>query len=191
VKSCGHCGGDYDDATAYCPRCGSSDWKELATPKLLPSKPAVQPNASPSITSIQCRTLSEAALVAEQLEQVDILPLFSHEPSESDPQHSAADSSLQVQVSAKALAAEKELSESLNFRSDVYCAQQPLPLVMKLVALCLPGLLPLGCLIFMAEAGRFRNQGFARKLRDWKRWFLFGLAVWAAAVLFLIHLAGA
>jgi len=199
VISCRYCGVGNDNDAVYCTRCGSNDWKELTMPTPLASNLAVQPNASLSevgitakgnMTSIQCRTLSEAALVADQLEQADILPLLSDELPQKDPQNSATDSSIEVQVSAKALAAEKELSESLNFRSDVHCARQPLPLVMRIVALCLPALLPLGCLIFMAEAGRFRNQGFARKLREWKRWFLFGLVVWAAAVLFLIHLAG-
>ena len=163
-------------------------------PKLPPSNPALQPHAMPSepgittdgsIANIPCRTLREAALVAEQLEQADILPVLSCEPSES-----ATDSWLRVQVSAKALAAERELSESLNFRAEVDGAQQPLPLVMKMVALGLPMLLPLGCLIFLAEAGDFRNHGFARKLRDWKRWFLLGWVLWAAVVLLVMLLAG-
>jgi len=138
--------------------------------------------------TIPCRTLNEAALVAEQLEQADLLPVLSHELSDKDPQDGATNSSLRVQVSAKALAAEKELLESLNFRPDVLCAQQPLHWVIKIAAFGLPVLLALGCLIFIAEARRFRDEGFTRKLRDWKRWFLFGLVVWTAALLYVFHL---
>ena len=153
MKSCEYCGRDNDDASVYCARCGSSEWKELTTPSL-PSRPAVQPAPVPSeprfrktrsITTILCRTSGEAALVADQLEQVDILPLLSDEPSETDPQHSAKDSSLRVLVSAKAFAAEKGLAESLNFRMDVHGAQDPLPLAMKLMALVSPRFCLSGC----------------------------------------------
>jgi hypothetical protein len=135
--------------------------------------------------------LQEAALVAEELEQADIVPLLSGKSFEDDPHDRGTKSSLRIQVSAKALAAERDLFESLNFRSEVHCAQQPLPLGMKMIAFCLPALLSAGCLVFLAGAGRFRNQGFVRKLRDWKRWFLFGWIIWAAAVLFVVRLAGA
>jgi len=156
--------------------------------------PAVHPDAAPSeigistggsITSIPCRTLREAALVADQLEQADILPLVSDEPSEKDPYNRVMDFPLRVHVSAKALAAEKGLSDSLNFRSDTHFAQQPLRLVMKLVALGLPALFLIGWLVYLREARGFKDQGFTRRLREWTRWFLFGWVLWAAALLFV------
>jgi hypothetical protein len=43
-----------------------------------PSEVGITTDAS--ITTIPCRTLPEAALVAEQLEQADIIPLLSGKP---------------------------------------------------------------------------------------------------------------
>jgi len=133
--------------------------------------------------------LREAALVAEQLEKADILPLVPEKPSDTYPKDTADDFPIRVQVSTKALEAAKELSESLSFRADSHCAQQPLPLRLKITALCLPALPPAGLLLFIAGLGHFRSQGFARKVRDWKRWSFFGFVAWAAILLILIRLA--
>ena len=79
-----------------------------------------------------------------------------------------------VQVSTKALEAEKELRASVGFTYEQACAQQPLPLMMKIIALFLPALLPIGFLVLISEARRFTKEGFERKAREWVRWFAFG-----------------
>ena len=198
MKSCGYCGRDNHDAATYCSECGSSEWKAVLPPTPIHANPEVRPEAmasdpvitrSGSITSIQCRTLKEAALVAEQLENADILPILPEEPSEKFPEKSDGDYLVQVQVSTRALEADKELSESLSFRSDAHCAKQPLPLGLKITALCLPAIFIIGLMIFIVEAGSLRTQGFARKAREWKRWFVLGLIAWAAVVLIVVALA--
>jgi len=196
MKSCGYCGQENHDGATCCTQCGSSEWKDL-TPlpatasevKLKTMAPENVMRTSGSMTTIQCRTLAEAALVAGQLEGADILPLLDEESSEKCAENSPGDCLVEVRVSTKALEADQELSESLGFRAATESARQPLPLALKIIALCLPGIFILGLLVYLVRADSFRRHGFARKRREWNRWFAFGVIAWTAAVLVLLALA--
>jgi len=186
MKSRGYCGGDSHDAAPYRSECGSNERKQLPPPKPTALEPVFKRGGP--ITSIQCRTLGEAALVAKQLEKADILALVPEEPFEKYAQYCVLDISVPVQVSSGALDADQELSESLGFRADTLIPHESLPWGLKITALCLPVVLPAGLLLFIAGLGRFRSRGFARKVRDWKRWSLLGLVGWTAILLILIRL---
>jgi hypothetical protein len=127
-------------------------------------------------TIFQCRTPEEAALVADQLEAADIVPLLPLTLPENLEDHV-----IPVQVSTRALPANDELRASLGFRYEQHCAQQGLPFLMKAIAFCLPGLFLFGFLFFAIEAQRYRREGFERKAQQWARWFAYGLIGWIIA----------
>src|SRR6266478_10114944 len=192
MKLCNYCGRENENDAVNCRECGMAQWKQVmpAEPPTARTEPEPQPTVPHAIvtrtglaTTIQCRGLLEASLVAEQLEEADIVTLVPEDLESNCLVGSEA--LVTVQVSTKALEAEKELCASVAFTYEQQCAQQPLPLMMKIIALCLPAILHVGFILLFIEAQRFTNQGLERKAGEWVRWFAFGFFGWLIIVVFV------
>ena len=195
MKLCNYCGRENENDAVNCRECGLAQWKQVmpAEPPTARTEPEPQPTVPQAIvtrtglaTTIQCRGLLEASLVAEQLEEADIVTLV---PQDLEPNCLVGSEALvTVQVSTKALESEKELCASVAFTYEQQCAQQPLTLMMKIIALCLPTIFPVGLIILIVEERRYRNQGLEKKAREWVRWFAFGFFGWLIIVVFVAWL---
>jgi hypothetical protein len=96
-------------------------------------------------------------------------------------------STLSIQVSTRALTADKDLHDCVTFAYDPKMRTgHPLPPAMKIIAFLLPLLFPLGAFFFIIEASSFKNHGFQKRARDWARWFGLGMAAWAMIIALMV-----
>src|SRR5437667_11610766 len=109
MKSCEYCGRENEDGAANCRECGQAQWSQLmpAEPSPARTEPKPQPPGSRLAftktglaTTIHCRSSGEASLVAEQLEEADIVALV---PEDLKPNCLVvSEAPMPVQVSTKA-----------------------------------------------------------------------------------------
>jgi len=196
MKTCDYCGRQNPADAIRCHECGSIDWKrppsEVASNVTSSSDPFVEAPESAFIstqgnaTIIHCRTPAEADLVMKKFQAADIVALVPVEHSISQLVRGAT-GTLPIQVSTRALTADKDLHDCVTFAYDPKMrAGHPLPSVMKITAFLLPLLFPLGMFFFIIEASSFKNQGFQKKARDWACWFGFGMAAWATIIALMV-----
>jgi hypothetical protein len=127
MKTCDYCGRENSEDAVRCHECGSIEWKK--PPVLEASKATVSSNPfvegpEPAIISTQgiatiihCRTPAEADLVMKKFQAADIVALVPVEHSNWQRVRSAA-GTLPIQVSTKALTADKDLHDCVTFAYD-------------------------------------------------------------------------
>src|SRR5260370_9164215 len=116
MKLCNYCGRENENDAVNCRECGLAQWKQVmpAEPPTARTEPEPQLTAPQAIvtrtglaTTIQCRGLLEALLVAEQLEEADIVTLV---PQDLEPNCMLGSEALgTVQVCSKSLKPENEI----------------------------------------------------------------------------------
>jgi len=193
MKTCDYCGRQNPADAIRCHECGSIEWKRPSESNATPSSNPFFEEPEPTFISTQgnatiihCRTPVEAALVMKKFQAADILALVPAEHSNWQ-RAPGATGTLPIQVSTRALTADKELHDCVTFAYDPKTrAGHPLPSVMKIIAFLLPLLFPLGVFFFMIEASSFKNQGFQKRARDWARWFAIGMAAWATIITLMV-----
>ena len=196
MKTCDYCGRENPEDAIHCHECGSNEWKRPPSPvaptatlsstaRVKAPEPAfvsTQGNA----TIIHCRTPSEAALVMKKFEAADIVTLVPVEHSNWQPVRGAT-GTLPIQVSTRALTADKDLYDCVTFAYDPKMrVRYPLPSIMKIIAFLLPLLFPIGMIFFVVEARAFEVQGFQKRAQDWARWFGLGMAVWVTIITLMV-----
>jgi hypothetical protein len=196
MKTCDYCGRQNPANAIHCHECGSIEWKgppsEVAS-NATPSSNTLVEEPEPTFISTQgnatiihCRTPAEASLVMKKFEAADIVALVPVEHSNWQ-RAAGAIGILPIQVSTRALTADKDLHDSVTFAYNPKMrAGRPLPSIMKVIAFILPLLSPIGMFFFIVEARSFKNQGFQKRARDWARWFGVGLAAWATLIALMV-----
>jgi len=154
MKTCDYCGRENPANAIRCHECGSIEWKRRPSSlgsKATPSSDTLVEEPEPAFISTQgnatiihCRTPAEAALVMKKFEAADIIALVPVEHSNWQRFHGAI-GALPIQVSTRALTADKDLHRCVTFAYDPKMrAGHPLPSIMKIIAFLLPLLFPIG-----------------------------------------------
>jgi hypothetical protein len=196
MKTCDYCGRENSEDAVRCQECGSIEWKKppmLEASNATPSSNALVEEPEPAFISTQgnatiihCRTSAEADLVMKKFQAADIVALVPVDHSNWQRVRGAT-GILPIQVSTRALTADKDLHDCVTFAYDPKMrAGHPLPSVMKIIAFLLPLLFPIGMFLFILEATGFKNQGFQKRARDWARWFGIGMAAWATIIALMV-----
>jgi len=212
MKICNYCGAGSEDGARACGSCGQNDFGPSDSVEPEPRKQ--QPETALPCSAVErrgdkvilhCRSISEALLVAEDLEREGMqFKLCGNEtleqllersqqerasfpldaPVNSTPAElPTAERGVKFQVEACAYeAASHLLRSSLEFRAPapVPDAEKRLSSSGKAVAMLLGAFILPGVIIFAFMISSYRSGGLDRKARDFKFWFLMGLLAWAA-----------
>ena len=185
MKKCDYCGRENDDVAAWCRECGSADFatKARLEPVIELRKP--EPDEVPlaafaekagNFVTLRCRTPGEAYLVREELEKEDIITILP-EAAELLSEYKQT-GHVELRVSAKAYEAAADLRSVVEFQYKQLRVERPLPLVGKAIGMgCAVFILP-GPLIFTFMLSSYRENGYDRMAKEFKLWFLLGIASW-------------
>ena len=186
MKKCTRCGLLNDDAAENCSACGFSVFatKPAHAQTTNQLQAAVKAERHGSRVILKCRTPDEACLVRDTLESADVIALLPGE-EEMLRQHQQK-GFVEVEISATAYDSAADLHSIVEF--SVTPQPQGLPLHGKLLAAFLAVFIVPGLIIFVLLLSSYRAHGEERKAKDFKRWFLIGLAIWLLMIILSVAL---
>jgi hypothetical protein len=193
MKKCDYCGRLNEDALATCHECGSPirAGEPRPEPAIKEREPADDEIPIGSFTQkqgnaviLKCRTLREAYLVKEELEEADIIAILPEADVLS--LEYRQNGYVPVRVSAKAYESIPDLRSVVEFQYKRVRSDQPLPAVGKMLAMgC--GVVPVpGVLIFAWLFPSYRANGYEAAGKQFKLWFIFGISSWILGILAVV-----
>ena len=195
MKQCDYCGRSNDDAVTACCECGSSLLATRSQPETLGSPRKLEPDETPqgafaqkdgNVIKLKCRTPEEAYLVSDELENHDIVPIL---PDDGELYSEyKRNGYVEVRVSAKAYESVADLRPVVEFQHKRLRGEQALPYFGKALAMGCGAFLEPGWLVFAWLLSSYQANGYYRKAKEFKLWFLFGLVAWVLMIVGLIAL---
>ena len=187
MKKCNYCGRQNDDEATTCRACGLADFEAKPDPVIKQCKketdeapPTPVANKKGAVITLKCRTPDEAYLVAEELERADIIAILPDE--ESLLLEYRKTGYVEVMISAKAYESADELRSVVEYRYCVVRRDQPLSYRAKLFASGLGVVIVPGLLIFTWLRASYKANGYERRAKDLKLWFLLGVISWVVVL---------
>jgi hypothetical protein len=186
MKKCARCDLLNSDTAEICSGCGFTVFEEKPEharqpkPTPAPAGPGLTAERRGDMVTLKCRTPAEACLVRESLESADIIALLPDE-NEIELQYSQK-GFVEVQIPAAAYDSAGDLRSIVEFSAP----PPPAPgigLLGKFLAMFLAVMIVPGALIFAWLLTSYRKHGELRKAKEFKRWFLIGLAVWLLGII--------
>jgi len=147
------------------------------TDEALPSPVA---NKKGRVITLKCRTPDEAYLVAEELERADIVTILPDE--ESLLLEYKKNGCVEVLVSARAYESADELRSVVEYRYCVVRGDLRLSYRGKLFASSLGVVIVPGLLIFAWLRASYKANGYERRAKELKLWFLVGVISWVVVL---------
>jgi hypothetical protein len=114
--------------------------------------------------------------VSDELEKDDIITLLP-EQDELLSEYKR-NGYVELRVSAKAYESVADLKSVVEFQYKQLRAENPLPLIGKVMAMGCAVMIVPGLLIFTFMLSSYRENGYARMAKEFKLWFLLGIAGW-------------
>jgi hypothetical protein len=139
-----------------------------------------------NVVTLKCRTPGEAYLVSDELEKADIVTIL---PGEAELlSEYKRNGCVELRVSAKAYESVAELRSVVEFQHKRLRAEEPLPNLGKMIAMGCAVLLVPGVLVFAWLLSSYQANGYGRMAKEFKLWFLLGVASWVLVLCGLVAL---
>jgi hypothetical protein len=192
MTKCPYCGWKNDYETEICHKCGLHEFEAKLESMVQEQEKSSKSQGTSSLSiveksgktvTLKCRTPREAFLVADELEARDIVAILPDEKTMMTDYE--LHGFVNVQVSANAYEAAKELQSVLERTHWENRAQEPLPLIMKIAAFLLFPVIGPGWAFLVMKYLAYKRKGYDRKKREFGRWLLFSAVFWFVLVLVL------
>ncbi len=185
MKKCNYCRKQDNDEAPACHGCGWTDFVPKPDPKLKPHKrdpeedsPASVAVRRGAIITLKCRTPGEAYLVANELERADIIALLAVKKRLLLEYRKMG--CVEVLVSAKTyepMTALRRVVEFRNYKPELV-RDRSLSYPAKICATGLGVVIVPGLLIYTWLQDRYKVEGYKRRAKELRLWFLLGALSW-------------